>query len=65
MKIKVPHIYWSLGDREQTTTSGVMILTRPLYYSKKGDGKYVRVGTIDPDYAEPLMSALADAQAQK
>jgi len=51
--IKVPKVIWALGDREQTTQSGVTRLTRPIYYKGR------RVGEIDPDYAEPLMAALS------
>lgn len=60
--IKVPSVIWVLGDREQSTASGVTIVTRPLYYQKGGIGPAVRVGTINPDYAEPLMDALSKAK---
>lgn len=59
MKIKVPRIIWALGDPEQTTTSGVTVITRPLYYFPEDvRARAIRIGTINPDYAEPLMTAL-------
>lgn len=60
--IKVPRVVWALGDREQITTSGVTVETRPIYYQPK-DGPRVRVGAINPDYAEPLMKALSKVKA--
>lgn len=56
--IKVPVIRWQLGDTEQTTTSGVTVKSRPLYYRPVGAQRAIRVGTINPDYAAPLMEAL-------
>lgn len=57
--IKVPEVIWALGDREQSTRSGVTWLTRPIYYKGR------RVGEIDPDYAEPLMSALLKVKSKR
>jgi hypothetical protein len=51
-------VSWVLGDREQSTNSGVTVVTRPLYYRPTGRLHPIRVGAIDPDYAEPLMKAL-------
>lgn len=56
--IKVPAVTWVLGDREQATVSGVTTTTRPLYYRPTGATGVVRIGSINPDYAEPLMTAL-------
>ena len=56
--IKVREVVWALGDREQITQSGVTIETRSLYYRPNGSKRAVQVGRINPDYAEPLMSAL-------
>lgn len=61
--IKVPRAVWALGDREQSTTSGVTIETRPLYYLPRGADRPVRVGEINPDYAEPLMKVLLKVKA--
>ncbi len=52
MIIEVPEVVWALGDPEQSTTSGVTITTRPIYYKGK------RAGTILRDYGEPLMAKL-------
>ncbi len=52
MFIEVPEVVWALGDPEQSTTSGVTITTRPIYYKGK------RAGTILRDYGEPLMAKL-------
>lgn len=57
--INVPPVTWALGDREQATYSGVTITTRPLYYNQHG--RMVRVGSINPDYADALMTALGRA----
>lgn len=56
--IKIPAVVWMLGDREQSTTSGVTVVTRPLYYRPKDSLSMIRVGSINPDYAEPLMKVL-------
>lgn len=61
--IKVPRVLWALGDREQATTSGVTCETRPIYYRPEGAASPIRVGSINPDYAEPLMKALSKAKA--
>jgi hypothetical protein len=58
-RIKVPAIVWTLGDREQATTSGVTRESRPIYYRPKDTERLERAGWIDPDYAEPLMAALS------
>lgn len=54
--IKVPRPTWRLGDREQQTISGLTVSRRPLYYD--GGNGPVRIGVIDPDYAEQLMEKL-------
>lgn len=57
--IKVPQAIWALGDAEQFTVSGVTTVVRPLYYrAPEGDGRTLRAGSINPDYAEPLMNQL-------
>ncbi len=58
IEIPVPAVIWALGDREPQTIGGVTITTRPIYYRAEGRPGYVRVGRIDPDYAEVLMDAL-------
>lgn len=61
--VKVPRVIWALGDREQSTQSGVTTEVRPLYFRVPGgDGTPVRVGSINPDYAEPLMKQLSKAK---
>jgi len=59
--IDLPVVRWALGDPEQSTTSGVTTVVRPLYYQPKPKGglKMVRVGSINPDYAGPLMAVLS------
>jgi hypothetical protein len=61
--ITVPFVKWVLGDHEQSTNSGVTISTRPLYRRFKGrDGtepRTVKVGDVNPDYADLVMAALA------
>lgn len=54
--IKVPEVRWALGDPEQATVSGVTKTVRPLYYNVAG--RMMRVGSINPDYTETLMTAL-------
>jgi hypothetical protein len=51
--IRAPRVVWSLGDREQSTHSGVTITVRPLYYKGR------RIGEINPDYADVMFAALA------
>lgn len=65
MDIKVPKPVWVLGDREQATTSGVSVETRPLYYCPKDAATAIRVGSINPDYAEPLMKALSKVKESR
>jgi hypothetical protein len=60
--IKVPRVVWALGDREQATTSGVTTESRAIYYQPK-NGPRLRVGSIHPDYVEPLMKALSKVKA--
>lgn len=50
--IKVPRVVWALGDREQSTQSGVTTERRPLYHKGR------RVGELDPDYAGIVFAAL-------
>jgi hypothetical protein len=57
--IKIPPVIFALGDCEQSTTSGVTVLTRPLYYRGR------RIGAIDPDYAEVVMRQLLKAKLRK
>jgi hypothetical protein len=56
--IEIPPLIWMLGKPEQWTQGGVTRTVRPLYYRAKGQSEGLRVGTIDPDYAELLMAAL-------
>lgn len=57
--IKTPSVVWVLGDQEQQTTqSGITVLTRPLYYRPKAGERAIQIGSINPDYAEPLIRAL-------
>lgn len=58
ISIKLPKIYWALGDREPATERDVTTECRPLLYSRHGDGKFTRAGSIHPDYTEALMKAL-------
>lgn len=56
--IQIPRVVWTLGDPEQTTTSGVTIVRRPLYYRPDAAERAVRVGSLDPDYAAQVLDAL-------
>lgn len=54
---KKPVVIWALGDREQSTHSGITVESRAIYYKGK------RVGEIHPDYSEPLMRALLKVES--
>jgi hypothetical protein len=62
LTIRVPEVIWELGDPEQSTTSGVTVTTRPIYYRRPGATETRRVGAIDPDYADELMAVLLQAR---
>ena len=59
MKIKIPRIIWSLGDRELTRRHDITVEIRPIYYFPKYALSRICVGSINPDYAEPLMKMLS------
>jgi len=61
--VTVPRVVWALGDKEQSTISGVTVETRAIYYRPKGAPHHIRVGSIHPDYAEPLMEALSKGES--
>lgn len=63
--IPVPVVIWALGDPEQSTNSGVTVMVRPLYHrtGKEIGEAMTRIGEINPDYSEALMTALFESPA--